>query len=79
MSAEELMQGARPAGRRLSEWAACFAGSQRVEHLLLPAQLRQTGHADERQCTAVLRAHHLAHEGAPPPRRHVHDPRLRTR
>jgi hypothetical protein len=52
---------------------------QRVEHLLTLAQLRQMGHADERRWAAVLRTNHLAHDGAPPPRRQFDDPALRTR
>ncbi len=52
---------------------------QRVGHLLVLAQLHQMGHADERQWAAVLRKNHLAHDGAPPPRRTVDDPALRTR
>jgi hypothetical protein len=51
----------------------------RVEHLLMLAQLRQMGHADEREWAAVLRSNHLAHEGTPPPRRQVDDPALSTR
>jgi len=51
----------------------------RVEHLLILAQLEQTNVADERQWVAVLRANHLAHAGAPPPRRLVDNPALSTR
>ena len=52
---------------------------RRVEHLLLLAQLRQTGCADERQWAALLRSNHLARDGTPPPRRQVDDPALRTK
>lgn len=51
----------------------------RVEHLLLLAQLRQMRHADERRWAALLRRNHVAHGGTPPPRRKVDDPALRTR
>ncbi len=51
----------------------------RVSHLLVLAQLRQMGYADEREWALVPRDNHLAHQGSPPPRRLVDDPALRTR
>lgn len=52
---------------------------RRIGDLLVLAQLRQMGYADEREWAVVLRENHLAYNGAPPPRRKVDDPKLRTR
>jgi hypothetical protein len=60
------------------ERGANLKNLKRVEHLVTLYALRQRGDGDAREWASVLREYHEATGGAPPPRRRVDNPALRT-